>query len=333
MPSFMELPQEVRDQICGEVLLSPTAEAPDLGLSYKAMIEGRKSYNWPETSGRDSSRYCIRYLPSASTTVATCTPLLLVNHQLYAETMANLSATPQSSTYDLDLIVLDERLLCPTWLRVPVLTNNVDQVNVQLRVAGCHPKNVEEYRGIDIGTRSLFARGDGGPSLMVWCFYAVLVRFLRVGPTGECQSNRKHRSIVLKTLDIDVRTPPNIDPSHFVKPGSSRKRSASKDIGSVVDPDYLARFLTGYIEYLLNMDHHAAPYGKIFYILMNEIVLRRDGKVVERINIASRIPKLAYNNGRPYHPYEGSSEKNLNDFAEWKARAIEYRKQRGLQLP
>ena len=143
MPSFMTLPREVRDQICVEVLLSPTAEAPDLGLSYNSMIEGRKSYARPETGGMSISCNRIRYQPSASTMmVATCTSLLLLNHQLYAETMTNLSITPQSRTYHLDLILLDETLLCPTWLRVPALTNNVDEVNVQLRIAGSHPNNL-----------------------------------------------------------------------------------------------------------------------------------------------------------------------------------------------
>lgn len=330
----MTLPREVRDQICVEVLLSPTAEAPDLGLSYNSMIEGRKSYAGPETGGISISCNRIRYQPSASTMiVATCTSLLLLNHQLYAETMTNLSITPQSGTYHLDLILLDETLLCPTWLRVPALTNNVDEVNVQLRIAGSHPNNLEEYREVNIGTRSSFAGGDGGPPLIVWQFYSVLDRFLRVGPTGECQSKQKHRDVVLKTLDINVQTPPNIDPSHFVQPGSRRRRSASKDRFSVVDPDYLAHFLTNYIKILLRMDHHTAPYGAIFYNFMNEVVIRRDGEVVERMNIASRIPELAYNNGHPYHPYEGSNEKNLSAFAKWKASTIKYREERGLQLP
>jgi hypothetical protein len=100
-------------------------------------------------------------------------PVLLVNRQLHAEALATLDVLPTKHCYTLDIMLVDERELWPTWLSVPALTTRVDKVYAAFRIIGTSK-----------GQRSGFTGGDGGLPMITWCFYSILERFFRAGPKG-----------------------------------------------------------------------------------------------------------------------------------------------------
>ncbi|CAI6336642.1 unnamed protein product [Periconia digitata] len=324
MASLMTLPRELRDQICKEVILSPLTEPPELGLSFDAILDGRRSYQEPKTAAW-SSPYAVRYQPSAI--VASVTPLLLVNHQLYAETMDNLRTMPQTRTCDLDLIVLDEMFLCPTWIRVPVLTNNVDRVNVKFRIAGFLHQDHSGHEEREISRYSGFRGGfDAVPTVMAWQIYDVLDRFLTVGPVGARTNAEADRSVVLKTLDIDIQTPPNVEEERFSEPGWGQEEVPGF---YVLDPNYLARFVYTQVEGMMGMHADSPDCGKIFYEFMNEVVVSKDGQVVGVFDVASYLQGLEYSVGLSISTPSG---KTKAVFDEWKKNTIKKRRERGLKV-
>jgi hypothetical protein len=79
--------------------------------------------------------------------VSNAEKLLLVNQHLRAETLKTLERL-RSITYDLDIIMVDDVALVATWTNVPVLTTNVEQLNVTLRMTGKYNYKKREGRGI-----------------------------------------------------------------------------------------------------------------------------------------------------------------------------------------
>lgn len=322
----MTLPRELRDQICKEVILSQLTESPDLKLPSEAILEKRESYtrhrNRDERSAWTTPQ-AVKYLSSA--TVTTSTPLLLINHQLHAETMENLKTIPQAHTYDLDLIVLEETYLCPTWLRVPALTKNVDVVNVKFRIAGTFPTLENRYNHY-IGFRG----GDGGGPAMAWQIYDVLDRFLKLGPVGERETSNENKGIILKTLDIDVQTPPDIDPSRFKRPRTQQFSRLLPQIegDSVLDPKYLVGFISGQLSALLGLYRDWADYGSILYESMDEIIVRHDGKEVWKFDVASLLQKVQFHDS-----FSSLSRPEREPFfVEWKKETVKLREQKGLKV-
>jgi len=231
MPSLLTLPRELRDEIISYAILAPLNEAPPLTATFSDLTDGRDSVCNPGLRAwgiTDAIKYKLGNVPSSSAS------LLLVNRQLYSETVSNLLILPESRTYDLDIILLDEVLLLPTWLRVPMLTTSVDKINVTFRIAGSSPAH-ERYR--TYGSYSGFNIGNGAGPAMSWLIYSLLERFFKVGPTGERKSD-EHKHVTIKTLDINVQTPDHVDPAHFGNPGTGI-RDPRNSTEHCLDPLYL----------------------------------------------------------------------------------------------
>ncbi|ORX97496.1 hypothetical protein BCR34DRAFT_577868 [Clohesyomyces aquaticus] len=130
-------------------VLSPMREAPALDVApgldddNPALSGDRVGLQYPKLSawsGRDLVRY-----QCDTAFVASSTPLLLVNRQLHDETLSNFNVFPDLCSYDLNIIVLDEILLLPTWLRVPALTTRVDTVCATIRISSSFDRNKKWY--------------------------------------------------------------------------------------------------------------------------------------------------------------------------------------------
>lgn len=81
--------------------------------------------------------------------------LLQVNQQLRGETRSLYS---RYSSYVLDVLILNEQTLCPTWLSLPFRTQHVETIHAAIRMHGVSAVN----------GRSGFQGGDGGPPRIVW---------------------------------------------------------------------------------------------------------------------------------------------------------------------
>src|SRR5689334_308551 len=108
-------------------------------------------------------------------------PTLLVSKQLRTETRTAISNLPTRHSYTMDVMIVNETQLWPTWLSLPQLTRNVDKVHVTFRTVSVPRRPKLNYTG--------FRGGDGGPPLITWCFYDLLIRFLEVGPVGKRQAH------------------------------------------------------------------------------------------------------------------------------------------------
>ena len=61
-------------------------------------------------------------------------PVLLASKQLYADTIAAIRRAPRA--YVLDLLMLDEHDVWPTWLLAPCLVDRVETVRADIRMIG-----------------------------------------------------------------------------------------------------------------------------------------------------------------------------------------------------
>lgn len=292
----MKLPLELRNQICISVLATEN-ERPDTTKAFEELISGRVQY---ETPRLEVGCQVVLYLPEGA--INNIPSLLLVNRQLHAETMANLDfIAAKRPSYCLDVVVLDEILLLPTWLSVPFITTNLDTVNITFRISGSYDARKEF--DIEMNRRGPYAkwahfkgfRSCKGESAMRFQVCAVLERFVRVGPAGEVENEFEHKHFTAKCMKIDFQTPPDIPLERLGSPISGRGffGGDKNSRGRVLDPDVLARFVADDLRDMLTVqDGPALNYSEILFEHLDELVLFRDGKEFERWDIAEQLRDL-----------------------------------------
>jgi hypothetical protein len=127
MPSLMTIPRELRDQICEYVILSPARQPPSLDQTAEELLDGYVTYKNPKVfSGPGAS-----YQPRAS--VSNAGKLLLINQHLRAETTEMLERMRSNVVYDLDIVMTEDGIMAATWISIPFLTSEIEQLNVTFR--------------------------------------------------------------------------------------------------------------------------------------------------------------------------------------------------------
>ncbi|KAL1653342.1 hypothetical protein SLS61_004219 [Didymella pomorum] len=307
MSYLMDLPRELRDQICNLVLIAES-ERPDITASFDKLIEGREHYTKPKL---DAICKVVLYLSGA--VPQNNLTLLTVNRQLHLETRENLKAIARRPSYSLDIIVLDEILLLPTWLSIPVMTTNLDTMNVTFRISGSY--NARKEFDLEMNRDGPYARwgrykgfqgGDGGPPAMSWQVYAVLERFIKVGPAGEIEGRSVNKHFTVKCMKIDFQTPPGIPQERLGPPlsGSSSFGGRKDTRGRVLDPIYLADYVAHDLGCMLWFSKDTwFSCGQILYEHLDELVLHKDGKEFQRWDIAEQLRNLEDSSSvRKYRP-------------------------------
>ena len=315
MLSLMDLPRELRDEICTDVLLTPSTP-PDINQSFDSLIESRVKYKKPKLRAWNLE---VLYDPKDTTTAIPS--LVLVNKQLHDEAMSILNQFSLRPTYEMDLIMADEVILLPTWKLLPHrCTTAVDTVNVNLRIAGLYDQN----KGYTPHVWRGFMIGDGAGPAMGWQLYAVLERFIRAGPGGETEDTDTHLHITAKTIHINVETPPLEEGLRFGPPKSKFRTRREREVGGdVLDPEYLVRFVSGYLAGLLKPHGREwFQYGAILFEHVDEIVVCKDGVEVMREDVAECLKETFFDDR--YFSAE--------DLREYKRKTWELRKARGLKV-
>lgn len=317
MPTLLGLPRELRDQICTYVLLNPTAP-PNIDNSFETLTWPRIIYGNPRL--RAWSRVV---LYDSANSIITPPSLLFVNKQMHQETLSNLKIIAKHPDCSMDLIIVDEVVLLPTWTQIPYRhALKFDTVDVQFRISGVYDKRREYPFDIYKGWRI----GDGAGPAMGWQIYAVLERFIRAGTNAEMRTPDAHLHVTAKTIRVDVQTPPEIDLKRF----SPRPRSALTGRRGLVegadtlDPAFLAAYVTRQIRGLLTSSSYEwFTYGQILYEHLNKIIVCKDGTEIARWDVAECLHGR-HVESRYFSPQEMET---------YKQKAWELRKSRGLHVP
>ncbi|KAJ5577594.1 uncharacterized protein N7459_006558 [Penicillium hispanicum] len=334
MPSLLRLPFELRELIIQQVVQGCHAP-PAPSKSNRADFQDIKYRAWLDGPGGIYHERRSTHCPSNSL------PLLLTCRQLSAETQSFLDRT--GSTYILDISVLDEVDLLPTWLAVPRITNRVSTLRVNVRLFG-HIISTEAARQ---------QSGTGGHLGFHWSFYALLERFLQYGPVDEkkrpsqgngplaANPNFDDRDVTVKTLVLDFQSaepkfpfPPDEvsyrrwRSQHFVM---RRSRWHGELEEYKTPPQWPSTYLFFQIHALLSMGYHTALYGKILYERIGKIYLLVDGKPEREIDLADRLNKLRFTDRRDTFGHLPPEER-LSTFAEWKKQTLARREQLGFPV-
>lgn len=166
--------------------------------------------------------------------------------------------------------------------------------------------------------------GDGAGPAMGWQIYGILERFIKIGPVGKLdgEGEFEHRHMTIKTIDINVETPPGVDTWAFGPPQSGFLRNGTAT--TVLDPLHLARFVATNMSGLVSGGNvEWFNYGKILFEHVNFIVFRLDGAEWSKIDVAERLRDVG-----------GFEEKYLTEekLKEYKVATWAKRKERGLKV-
>jgi hypothetical protein len=264
------------------------------------------------------------------TTIANTTGILFTNRQFRNETLENIKRL-NANDCKLDIIILDEILPLATWTHVPIFTTCYDKVNITYRISGVYD-NHKEVRWVEEGTRVAcpytkyglykgFRGGNGAGPAIGWQVYSILERFIKAGPTGGGSDKHAHCHTTVKTIDVNVQTPPGVDPSLF---GHARSGGYSDQDESVLDPKHLATFITRNIGCLLRSDDHEwFRYGSILFEHVDHVVIKWDGDLIRELDVAECLSDAA---GFKEH-YLSKEELAMYKETTWRAR-----EQRGLKV-
>jgi hypothetical protein len=302
-PTLLGLPRELRDRILAHVISAPK----DAPRDHKVTSDRKQT--WTSQLGWEYGKN-VMYEKKLNRT--DLIPVLLVSQQLNAEVMAAIQIHPHRADYVLDLILVDQKELWPTWLRIPEITLQVDHMYVAIRSDG-----VQETAA------SVFNCGDGSPPQISWCFYAMLKRFLLYGPMTK-STVQEEKLFSIQKLDLDVRTPDV--PEKFLTPADDDPRDKT-DQGFIRRPEYIVSFICNYFRILLGMSPHTAIFGGILLERIGAVRFLLDGMLFEEIDLASILARVEFQNSFREYP----EETRPAVFKQWKRRAYDTRKM--LRLP
>lgn len=195
MASLLGLPRELRLLIL-EHALNGECEAPSLpSTSNRTEIH---AWGHQDSSVTDPIAPKIYEEKQDARLAPNCGTLLSINHQISTEIQRLLDAGQATTVFKIDIAVLEEYRLFPTWLSIEGPANRVSTLHVNVRLFGYSP----------------LCNGVGDPSRgswfqpVDWGFSACLSRFFLYGPEGEENvnprlSSDKHHSLTVDTLIIN----------------------------------------------------------------------------------------------------------------------------------
>jgi hypothetical protein len=308
MNTFLGLPQELRDKILTLTIPAPLSppQAPAPNEDHQSALDKYTFFH---------SRM-------------NAMPTLLVNKQLYRETMAAINRLPTKHSYDLDVMVFNEDKLWPTWLSVPTVTNEVEKVRVTFRSVG----TVNAIEGGAVGAG--FSGGDGGPPRIIWAFYDLLTRFI-LGTPYDWKMHREDKflkhDVSIKLLELDIRSPDV--PANMIAPDIRYNRLQNMrrhdGIDYLMNPAFLATFLENHLHSLLQ--GHIAEYGRFLYERIGTINVYLDGELREEWNIGNLLATLKQDHFiRTYEYPKPQPADHRKLFENWRRNVYNSRKKFGL---
>ncbi|KAL8660179.1 MAG: hypothetical protein Q9202_006775 [Teloschistes flavicans] len=253
---FLLLSRELRDKIYDDLLTS-----------------SRVLPSWPEDRGHwrspseddarvfEDCRYAVEGLQNDTAALQrSC-------HQVHEEVRTAIARLDRLGQlpFRLDLMMVDETTLYPTWLSFPARLSQIPKLNVDVRILG------------DVaGKRSGWTPGCGGPPIMVWCLYYLLKRFLLRGP--DFLSSVKSVTIpYVQELVINVVTPSPVPPEGFLTEDNDDWTFRAQRRKGLMHPEVLLSLMMHHMQHLLCRSRYTAKYASIVFARIERITFSRDG--------------------------------------------------------
>ncbi|KZW01813.1 hypothetical protein EXIGLDRAFT_716460 [Exidia glandulosa HHB12029] len=310
MTCLLALPVELRYDIIERVLLN--CEPPP--SSVESASAGRyKSNSQLCVHGPNYVRF------SGAPVVPNSLGLLLANRQLSLETSTTITRlrASQRLTYVLDVILVNDSVLWPTWLCVPATVTVVDSVHVTFRAFGARSRG---------GGSAYFANASA--QLIMYGFYFLLEHFLVVSPGG----NVSMRSLVLDFSD-DGAPEDGARKHEWLSMHRKYGHSIPGDVVPIAPrASWLADTVAGYIRGILSMDYYTSHYGAILYKRIGSLTVQENGKELRHFDLGALIAPLAFDDPTKTFGNRYPHEVRLPAFWDWKEAAVRARLDCGLPV-
>lgn len=361
--SFLDLPNEIQDEILRHAILATTAIAP-VDASSLANFVNPKVANasssakhvadellggaargndvepyQPVYRGKKLYRGRVFFKPLHGHVLS----LLPVNKQIHVTVKEIISRNFKQDINDCkaDVIYTRNGGLWTTWLSAPFPTTRFHTVHAQFRMYK-FPGTWDSSQF----DKNLWQGGDGGPPRGVWDFFDLLVGFLvgRAGPwlpQGGAAPNMPpvdpHNTIQHLVLDVLSATEEDIlpiFPSRWSRGleerfEERRRQSEPQDIPDTKRAALrFADFVYGQLGGLVNLGYHTVGYGEVLIERIGDIEIRVDGEKYMVVDIPSIFAGLPH--GDHWGTFE-RAEKRAKYFC-WKRSASEKRRTAGFSI-
>lgn len=319
--ALLSLPRELRDEIIALVIAS---RRPSLQNAAELEMQSRVPLDISNTWGGSGL-----YLEEQSAYTPNAGGLLLANKQLRSETQSALERLDLDLAHELDVKLVDERFIAPTWTFIPIPTRHFKHVRAVFQSVGVwqQPPTLSKFK-----MAYPWAYGCGGPPAYVWQFYSILRHFLTYG-VDVPRPTTTPDSISVENLELDFIDPEDTDllpPEGQTSIWEARcRRSRSRDPQGpeLLRPEWLARDLANQMLAMFRMSYHMAEYACMFHGRIGYMVFKVNGTIIEEIDVGQVLADVKFNDSFG----NVSREDRVEKWTSWKEEAQELRKKRGLK--
>lgn len=245
--------------------------------------------------------------------------LFQVNHQIYREVRSLLGQ--RGFLYVVDVMVVNERELWPTWIAAPVCFYRVDHAQVSFRFFGKYDSNNGASRLLDML-----------PHFLVYITLCWPEWFQRYNP------------LKINKLTLDFRTP-NDDPERLAPrtleasdwiwgrmgAGSGPSVEAETGLTGLMRPEWLAREMSRVVEQGLQMTYLDGTLGNTMHRRLGTVDIRVDGDLQNTFSAADILQRMRYADAicTPLYILPGD---RFMAYLRWKKSVLEDRGANGLQV-
>ncbi|PLB53493.1 hypothetical protein P170DRAFT_131201 [Aspergillus steynii IBT 23096] len=302
--NILDLPSELLDRIVGLVLThrdSPPSTSDRLHtfgdriLVLRPLPTGRNDYD--KSYGYGNVKYYANQEPLYHNWTSASASLLLVNRQLAEVTRWRLGQLSKSSHYALDVMLVNEMELWPTWTFLTPPCEQVDTLTATFRITGTSPT-------LD-GRKFRFTSGQDEPPRIIWCFFHLLETFVECGPLAEHRQSEPQAEsrdrFTIKNLTLDFKTPTGLMAPSSLEYDNWLEGHGNKDPRTsytwpyntvetlMMRPEWLVSLISDYIGYSLDMNMFSHNFGKFLMEHVGNIRICLDGSLVKMHSVEHRI--------------------------------------------
>ncbi|KAL9597485.1 MAG: hypothetical protein Q9219_005118 [cf. Caloplaca sp. 3 TL-2023] len=257
--AFLFLPRELRDAIYESILLCQ--HEPPLSPVYGSCVP--INYN-----GRCPVRGLIN--PTL--------PLQLTCHQTRKEVEESILRLVRAGTlpYALDLMMLNEIELFPTWLSFPVMINHIPKLHVDFRFFGQIQGGFSGWTGV-----------GGWPPLTFLHLYHLLKHFFAHGP--DLWAEQEIDQFTVGELVINIRTPLSPPPN-----GWDERCGLMYDYNRKghLHPHHITKKMIAMMDLLVQRRREGkATYAKLIFERIQQISFKVDGKEAQSWDLTTLRPR------------------------------------------